>query len=187
MSSVSRKLAIVGARAVGKSSLTLRFTESRFDDSYYPTIENQYMKSFKVNGKVYDVDISDTAGQDEYSIINQRQLIGIHGYLLVYSIASRSSFEVLPTIRDKILNILSFGEDTKVPFIIVGNKTDLSESLRQVKSEEGQALAKEFNCPFIEVSAKDNINVDKAFELLLIHIEAISNPQEKKEGGCVIC
>ncbi|GMM36718.1 putative GTPase [Saccharomycopsis crataegensis] len=186
MSSVSRKLAIVGARAVGKSSLTLRFTESRFDDSYYPTIENQYMKSFKVNGKVYDVDISDTAGQDEYSIVNQRQLIGIHGFLLVYSIASRSSFEVLSTIRDKILNILSFGEDTKVPFVVVANKTDLGSGVRQVSKEEGLALAREFNCPFIEVSAKDNTNVDRAFEILLQHIEELTNPQEKKEAGCVI-
>lgn len=187
--SVSRKLAVVGARAVGKSSITLRFVESRFEDSYYPTVENSYMKLFKVDCKLYDVDITDTAGQDEYSIMNQRQLVGVHGFLLVYSIGSKSSFEVVGTIRDKILNVLSFGggDDGKVPFVLVGNKCDLPESLRQVSTEEGSALAKEFGCPFIEVSAKDDKNVIKAFELLLKHIDNVTNPEIKKDGaGCAI-
>lgn len=145
------------------------------------------MKSFKIGGKTFDVDISDTAGQDEYLIVNQRQLVGIHGFVLVYLIASRSSFDVLITIRDKILNILSFGDDSKVPFILVGNKTDLGASARQVSTHEGEKLAKEFGCPFIEVSAKENLNVDRAFEMLLIHIENLTNPQEKKLEGCVVC
>ena len=44
--------------------------------------------------------------QDEYSILNSKHFIGIHGYMLVYSVASRQSFEMVRIIRDKILNHL---------------------------------------------------------------------------------
>ncbi len=52
------------------------------------------------------IEIVDTAGQDEYSILNSKHFIGIHGYVLVYSVASMSSFEMVQVIRDKILNHL---------------------------------------------------------------------------------
>ena len=47
--------------------------------------------------------------QDEYSIQNSKHFIGIHGYMLVYSVASKSSFEIISVIRDKILNHLVRG------------------------------------------------------------------------------
>ena len=48
--------------------------------------------------------------------------VGIHGYVLVYSITSRQSFELAKLIRDKILN---FTGAEAVPMVLVGNKTDL--------------------------------------------------------------
>lgn len=48
----------------------------------------------------------DTAGQDEYSILNSKHFIGIHGYMIVYSVGSKQSFEMVRIIRDKILNHL---------------------------------------------------------------------------------
>lgn len=92
----------MGSRSVGKSSLVVRYVEEAFVDSYYPTIENVFNKTIKYRNKEYDCDIIDTAGQDEYSILNSRHAIGIHGYILVYSIALRSSFEMVQTIYDKI-------------------------------------------------------------------------------------
>jgi hypothetical protein len=49
---------------------------------------------------------SGTALQDEYSILNSKHFIGIHGYMIVYSVASKQSFEMARIIRDKILNHL---------------------------------------------------------------------------------
>jgi hypothetical protein len=49
---------------------------------------------------------SDGRAQDEYSILNSRHSIGIHGYMLVYSVASKQSFEMVKIIRDKVLNHL---------------------------------------------------------------------------------
>lgn len=55
---------------------------------------------------VYVVAIANASQQDEYSILNSRHSIGIHGYMLVYSVASKQSFEMVKIIRDKVLNHL---------------------------------------------------------------------------------
>lgn len=176
----ARKIAVVGSSAVGKSSLTVQFVEHHFVESYYPTIENQFAKPINYKGIEYTTEIVDTAGQDEFSIMNQKHLIGIHGYLLVYSVASKSSFDMIPIIRDKILN--STGQDT-LPMVVVGNKSDL-DSQRQVSSEEGGQLAASFKVPFVETSAKTSTNVDKAFESLIEQVEKAAAPDN--QGKCVI-
>lgn len=90
----------------GKSSLAVRFVDGHFVDSYYPTIENTFSKMIKYKGQDYSTEIVDTAGQDEYSILNSKHFIGIHGYMLVYSVSSLPSFEMVQVIREKILNHL---------------------------------------------------------------------------------
>merc|ERR1711939_827482 len=162
-----RKIAIVGSRSVGKSSLTVQFVDGHFVESYYPTTE-----------------IVDTAGQDEYSILNSKHFIGIHGYVLVYSVASTQSFEMVQVIRDKILNHL--GIDW-VPVVLVGNKSDLRPDQRQVSVEQGKALAEKFNCAYTEASARYNENVGKAFELMIGQIEKLTNPNEPADGNkCMV-
>ncbi|KAK2749174.1 GTP-binding protein [Myotisia sp. PD_48] len=169
-----RKIAVVGSRAVGKSSLTVRYVEGHFVENYYPTIENTFNRTIKYKGQDYATEIVDTAGQDEYSILNSKHFIGIHGYMIIYSVASRQSFETVGVIRDKILNHL--GAEW-VPLVLVGNKSDLEE-LRQVSQEEGENLAKEFDCAWTEASAKTNANITKAFELAIGQIEKSQNPGE---------
>ena len=90
----------------GKSSLAVQFVDGHFVDSYYPTIENTFSKTIRYKGQDYLTEILDTAGQDEYSILNSKHFIGIHGYMLVYSVSSLASFEMVQVIRDKILNHL---------------------------------------------------------------------------------
>ena len=58
-----RKIAVVGSRSVGKSSLTVRFVEEHFVESYYPTIENTFSKVIKFRNQDYATEIVDTAGQ----------------------------------------------------------------------------------------------------------------------------
>ncbi|GFW21768.1 GTP-binding protein Rheb [Trichonephila clavipes] len=58
-----RKIAVMGYRSVGKSSLTIQYVETRFVDSYEPTIENTFTKNTKVNGQEYFIKLVDTAGQ----------------------------------------------------------------------------------------------------------------------------
>ncbi|ODV97336.1 hypothetical protein PACTADRAFT_15811 [Pachysolen tannophilus NRRL Y-2460] len=178
----ARKIAVVGSRSVGKSSMTVQYVEEHFVESYYPTIENQFSKTISFKNQEYAIEILDTAGQDEFSIMNQKHLIGIHGYILVYSIASKNSFDMLQVIRDKIID--STGNE-HLPMIVVGNKNDL-EAQRQVTRSEGENWAKSFGYKFIECSARTNSNVDQVFELLIAEIEKAANPGSEKEEKCVI-
>ena len=61
--------------------------------------------------------------QDEYTLFPPKYAVGVHGYLLVYSINSRQSFEMIQTVHDKILD---FAGLEKVPCVIVGQKCDLN-------------------------------------------------------------
>ena len=100
-----------------------------------------FNKKIKLRGQDFSLDIHDTAGQvrqgpvmlftrakwvcgeqDEFSILQSKQAVGLHGWILVYSVTSRSSFEMVSIIRDKVLNYT--GIDS-VPVVIVGNKSDL--------------------------------------------------------------
>ncbi|OAQ63567.1 peptidase cysteine/serine, trypsin-like protein [Pochonia chlamydosporia 170] len=168
-----RKVAIVGSRSVGmcrKSSLAVQFVDGHFVDSYYPTIENTFSKTIRYKGQDYATEIVDTAGQDEYSILNSKHFIGIHGYMLVYSVSSLPSFEMIQVIREKILNHL-----------VIGNKSDLRPEQRQVSPEEGKKLSEKLQCGWTEASARYNENVGRAFELLIAQIEKSQNPGEAPE------
>ncbi|RMJ23189.1 rheb small monomeric GTPase [Aspergillus sp. HF37] len=179
-----RKVAIVGSRSVGKSSLTVRFVERHFVESYYPTIENTFSRIIKHNGEDFATEIVDTAGQDEYSILNPKHFIGIHGYIIVYSVASRQSFETVRVIQDKILNHL--GAD-QIPLVVVGNKSDLKADQRQVSLDEGRQLEEELHCAFTEASARLDYNVEKAFDLMIGEIEKFQKPSQSTGGNkCVV-
>lgn len=100
------KTRLLTEKKKGKSSLAVRYVDGHFVESYYPTIENTFSKEIRYKGQDYATEIVDTAGQDEYSILNSKHFIGIHGYMLVYSVSSLPSFEMVQVIRDKILNHL---------------------------------------------------------------------------------
>lgn len=92
------------------------------------------------------------------------------GFLLVYSITSRSSFEEVSTFHQQILRVrvmsscanLQVKDKDYFPVVVVANKCDL-EYERQVQPHEGRDLAKRFGAQCIETSAKQRVNVDDAF------------------------
>ncbi|KAL0577729.1 GTP-binding protein [Marasmius crinis-equi] len=180
-----RKIAVLGSRSVGKSSLVIQFIDNQFVESYYPTIESTFAKSVKYKGAEYDCEVIDTAGQDEFSIFNSKHAIGIHGYVLVYSVTSRSSFDMMQVVYDKIIDFCGV---TDIPCVIVGSKVDLDSS-RQVSAGEGEKLAQSLQAAFVETSAKTNINVGKVFELCLGEIEKRapnSQTGEPQQSRCLV-
>ena len=105
------------------------------------------------------LDVLDTAGQEEYSAMREQYMRTGEGFLLVYSINSRQSFEEIQVFQQQILRVK---DKDNFPMIVVANKCDL-EHERQVQPDEGYRLAQSFGCPFIETSAKARTNVDAAF------------------------
>jgi len=154
------RITIVGAGAVGKSAITVRFIQGKFVEKYDPTIEDSYRKPTEIDGQACMLDIMDTAGQEEYSALRDNYMKTGEGFVLVYSITTRSSFEQTQKLRTHILRIKN--DQSDFPMILVGNKKDL-ETERQVKEEEGRALADKWSCSFIETSAKTNTNINETF------------------------
>lgn len=127
------------------------------------------------------MDILDTAGQEEYSAMREQYMRTGEGFLLVYSVTERESYNELSTFYQQILRVK---ETEEVPLLLVGNKSDLTEE-RSVSYEEGEKLAKQFQCQFLETSAKQGINVDRAFFDLVRKIRVRNNevPGGEIDGG----
>ncbi|XP_060575240.1 GTP-binding protein Rheb-like [Ruditapes philippinarum] len=182
MPAKQRKIALMGFRSVGKSSLTIQFVENQFVDSYDPTIENTFQKTVMISGQEYALQLVDTAGQDEYSILPQSYFMNIDGYILVYSVNSQKSFEVIQFVYDKLLDMK--GNIGSIPVVLVGNKCDLAME-REVSQEAGRRCAEKWKIPFLEASAKENQSAKKVFEQIVTTIEKASGnvPDQK---GCIL-
>lgn len=101
------------------------------------------------------------------------------GFLLAYSVTSRPTFEEISTFKEKILRAKDLDS---VPMVLVGNKCDL-ESERQVSTQEGQALANQWGCPFMETSAKEKINNEDCFFQVVREIRKAEAPKKQTASG----
>ena len=167
MSSVSKefRLVVVGPPVVGKSALTIRLTQSEFANEYDPTIEDSYRYYTTIDNTPASLDILDTAGQEEYSSMRDLYMKTGEGFLLVFSLTDRQTFEEISTFYNQIMRVK--GETAHfVPMILVGNKNDLTNE-RQVSPEEAIHMAKKLNCAYIETSAKTGLHVNDAFHGLV--------------------
>ncbi|MXQ92123.1 hypothetical protein E5288_WYG012385 [Bos mutus] len=160
----------------GKSSLTIQFVEGQFVDSYDPTIENTFTKLITVNGQEYHLQLVDTAGQvSTYSI-------DINGYILVYSVTSIKSFEVIKVIHGKLLDMVG---KVQIPIMLVGNKKDLHME-RVISYEEGKALAESWNAAFLESSAKENQTAVDVFRRIILEAEKIDGAASQGKSSCSV-
>lgn len=175
------KLVVVGGGGVGKSALTIQLIQSHFVDEYDPTIEDSYRKNCIIDGEPALLDVLDTAGQEEYSAMREQYMRTGEGFLLVYSVTSRSSFEELTTFYQQILRVK---DSDSVPVLLVGNKCDLEDE-RQVSYDEGLDLSKGFNCEFYETSAKQKINVENSFYGLVRNIRKQQRASEKQASNSI--
>lgn len=178
------KLVVLGGGGVGKSALTIRLVTDNFLEEYDPTIEDSYRKQVLIDDQAALLDILDTAGQEEFSSMQDQWMRDGKGFLLVYNIVSRPTFEEVNSLYDKILRT----KDTdKVPIVLAGNKCDLKDQ-RQVQYEEGKELAAQWGCPFYETSAKMKLNNEVCIFELVREIRRMSEPEgaTKKKSRCTI-
>ena len=175
MASTLVKIAVVGSGGVGKSALTIMYIQNVFISEYDPTIENSYRRAVQLHGENYILDILDTAGEEEYSVIKDQYYRAGEGFVFVYSVTCKSSLEDI----EELIKRVNLAKDTEnVPMVIVGNKCDLDDT-RELTTEDGKSLATKYKCPFFESSAKCRINVPDIFEGAALQVEEKSVQVEK--------
>lgn len=160
------KIVVLGDGGVGKSALTLQFVTHNFLEYHDPTIEDAYQQRTVIDGELAILDILDTAGQIEFTAMRDQYMRCGEGFVICYAITDRRSFEMAAECRKQIERVRC---TESVPMVLVGNKCDLENS-RQVSAEEGQALARQMNCPFYETSAALRHFVDDVFHTLVREI-----------------
>lgn len=154
------KVIVIGSGGVGKSALTLQFMYDEFVEDYEPTKADSYRKKIMLDGKEAQIDILDTAGQEDYAAIRDNYFRSGEAFLCVYSILEQESLSATEELREQVLRVKN--DDKTIPFLLVGNKTDL-ESRRAVSQEVALEMANQWGVPYVETSAKTRQNVDQVF------------------------
>ena len=152
---------------VGKTSISTRFIKEKFikiDLSNRTINTNVFQKSLDIKGKLFNLTIWDTAGEEKYHALAPMFYRGAQGAVIIFDVTNRETFK--RAIR-WFSELHEFAEkDTKA--ILVGNKIDLPN--RVISNEEATALAQQYNCNFLEVSALLGTNVNEIFHSLATSI-----------------
>ena len=175
---VSLKIAVLGQSMVGKSALTFRFINNKFPTEHDTTIEDSYSIPAKIDDIKCQLDILDTAGQDDYQTMLDTWINSADGFILVYSIDNKDSFEA---IKNRYERILKLKDGQKVSVIIAGNKCDLEEN-RKVSREEVENFCHTNKISFLETSALKTINVKEVFLCVARGLLQIQFPQNYKNN-----
>ena len=178
-------LMLLGDGQVGKTSLILRLTGNEFNDSQLTTVgKESYIQQVTLHGYELKMKIWDTAGQERFKSMSVQVIKNSDAVILVYAIDDRNSFNAL----DQWLNKLNDTIDiSKKPIIIIGNKSDVETEKRVVTYEEGKKYAEDKGYHFYETSAKNNVNIQEAFndifeQLYKAFEPEITGEKQVKEG-----
>ena len=175
------KIAVLGQSMVGKSALTFRFINNKFPTEHDTTIEDSYSIPAKIDGTQCILEILDTAGQDDYQTMIDTWINSADGFILVYSIDSKESFESTKIRYERILKLKT---GVKVSIILAGNKCDLEER-RQVNREEVENFCYTNKIKFLETSALKTINVKELFLYVARGLLQIQFPEKYKNNNNV--
>lgn len=178
------KVILLGNPSVGKTSLLARYVDDTFSEQYNPTIGANFLikevdlkeiihkltnlddeLKQQVKEKGFKIYFWDIGGQPDKLFANEYYFADAVGAIIVFDLFNRESFKNLEFWISKLKNLS--GEE--VPFILVGNKTDLSEA-RKISEKEIEDKANKYEVEYFETSAKANTNVIKAFEVLSVKI-----------------
>lgn len=172
------KVIMVGSGGVGKSALTLQFMYDEFVEDYEPTKADSYRKKLMLDGEEIQIDILDTAGQEDYAAIRDNYFRSGEGFLCVFSITEQESLVAAHELREQILRVKN---DENIPFLLVGNKADLTDR-RTVIEEAAREQAEQWRVRYVETSAKTRHNVSEVFIDLLRSIKERRSREQNNEA-----
>lgn len=161
MTTLKKKICMLGGFAVGKTSLVQRFVRSIFSDKYMTTVGVRIdQKTLSLNDDIsVELLLWDIHGDDEFQNVRRMYLRGMSGYFLVVDGTRKSTLDKAHILRN--LAITTVGD---VPFVLIINKRDLKESW-EITNAELEPM-REQGWHIIETSAKEDFAVNEAFRKL---------------------
>ena len=170
---ISLKILLIGDSMVGKTCLLLNYVDHVFPEEHIATIGVEYKDKYIIKDD-YNIRLQlwDTAGQERFGSITKNIYKGVNGVLFIYDITSRKSFNSIKKWIKETENC-----DEEIKGVILGNKVDLEDE-RQVYKEDLEEIGKEKNMKVLEISAKNFININECFDLL---VEEILDKKTEKE------
>ncbi|CAM4766443.1 unnamed protein product [Rotaria magnacalcarata] len=151
------KIIVLGSGGVGKSAVTIQFVKSFFFSDYDPTIEDSYVKQCLIDNQIAQLEILDSAGQEEFKPMRDQYVRVGEGFLLVFSLTDRRSLDECYKLHRDILRL----KDTNnVPMLLIGNKLDICQ---MGMDAHARAAAASMCIPYFETSARTRHNIDEIF------------------------
>lgn len=174
------KLLIIGSLGSGKTAVTERFSNNRFNSVHNSTIGVDFSSVLTTvnNTDRIKIHLWDTAGNKAFGPIINSYYHGVAGFVIVFDITNRNSYN---SINYWYNQILEHSDNINMPVLLIGNKSDLS-SRRKVSFEEATLVAKTLNMEYFETSAKDDINVYESFLCLIKKIYENMNKEDLGPG-----
>ena len=171
------KILVFGESTSNKASLIRRYTKDQFGGIYLNTVGIDFQdKLIQIEDKKVKLQIWDTAGQERFRNVAKNYFQNTQGFVLVYNITDRQSFEKLSFWLEQI----KLNASEKIKIVLVGNNCDLANE-RKVSIEEAEEFAKKNNMKFFEASPKEGTNVNELFYYLANEIYQEGKPFDKKE------
>ena len=157
-------VSILGESKVGKTSMIHSLKGYEFDPHQIATIGvDDFTDEAKFENREYRFKIFDTAGQERYKCISTNTIQLADGFLIVFSVTDKKSFELL----DQWIKNIDDSVDIKSKILILaGNKADIDDDEREVSREEAENYAKSNNILYFETSAKSGLNIKEVFNKL---------------------
>ena len=181
------KISLLGNQAVGKTTIRNVFLNLDYNENSLSTVGvNKTDTVLKLDdGNEIKLVIWDTAGQERFHSISLSTVKNSQGVILVYDVTNKQSFDDLKIWLDGIKD-----STDKVSIILFGNKCEMEK--RAVSKDEAKKFAKEHKIPYIETSAKQNININEGFKQVandaykkygIANGVKLKNKKKKKKGG----
>ena len=179
--SITFKILLLGDQTVGKTSFMLRYCDDGFDGETVCTVGvDSKIKTINKNNKEIKLKIYDTAGQEKFRSFVKNFCKIADGILLLYDISNLRSFESITNWIESLKDAIYLDE---IPLVVIGNKCDYVQEVREVTEEMKRKLEEKIGMKIIETSAKNNINIEEAFDSLVNNLIGIhsSNKFEKNK------
>ena len=157
------KILLLGDASVGKTSFTKRYCYNIFNPSERLTIGVDFhVKTVEMNNKRIKLQLWDIGGEQRFRFLLPTYCLGANAAFLLYDITRPNT---LDNISEWMTIVRQKGGT--IPIMLVGSKLDLDQTQRKVQRDYGIQIAeKNEMASFVEISAKDNVNVDDAFKVL---------------------